>query len=188
MKICDHPIIVVGFEVSLLVLSFFYLLTHLSPSNFSQWPLALAVGNLLGIITFCLTFFFVSRFQFARDNMFQYHRHYLFASPLTKTASCLVVPIAEEIFFRGLIFSFLGFFPSLFLFIFVHLLRLDNKIATAASVLLCGLSFHLSYYLTGSLLAPIIAHMVFTFLRIFIFPEYIKSHPQYFSDLTLALA
>lgn len=77
---------------------------------------------------------------------------------------CFIVPVAEEMIFRGVVFGYLrkGFGP----FASVILCAIGFGIMHGISVhigyaLVCGIIIATCYYLTDSLIAPILLHMIF---------------------------
>jgi uncharacterized protein len=75
----------------------------------------------------------------------------------------LIAPIAEEMYFRGLMFGFCrrwGFWPALFLSTLVFTLMHGGALGTAIPQLVGGIVFASAYEIEKSLLAPIAIHVL----------------------------
>jgi hypothetical protein len=75
----------------------------------------------------------------------------------------LVAPIAEEMYFRGLMFGYCrrwGFWPALFLSTLVFTLMHGSALGTAIPQFVGGIVFASAYEIEKSLLAPIAIHVL----------------------------
>jgi membrane protease YdiL (CAAX protease family) len=75
----------------------------------------------------------------------------------------LIAPIAEEMYFRGVMFGYCrrwGFWPALILSTLVFTLMHGNALDTATPQLVGGIVFALAYEIEKSLLTPIAIHIL----------------------------
>jgi hypothetical protein len=75
----------------------------------------------------------------------------------------LIAPIAEEMYFRGLMFGYCrrwGFWPALFLSTLVFTLMHGSALGTAIPQFVGGIVFASAYEIEKSLLAPIAIHVL----------------------------
>jgi membrane protease YdiL (CAAX protease family) len=80
--------------------------------------------------------------------------------------AALTAGLAEELFFRGLLSQAIGIWASAIVFGVVHQLRLRRgsaRWAWMASATAMGLALGTLFHATGSLLGPIVAHVVVNF-------------------------
>jgi membrane protease YdiL (CAAX protease family) len=178
--------VVTIFELCIFVVSIFFW-------KYSRLPLlpppqnifsSLIIGFFVGIIISELSFFIFkhSKNRALKRYVYEFHCEYLKNNWLEKYLfSPLLISVPEELFFRGLLLPNFGFLISNLLFSLVHVVRFSDKTITFVSIFIYGSIFSLTLYLTKSLLAPLIAHYIFTILRIYFFPRYIKNNPKLFS-------
>lgn len=175
---------VILFELSIFLISLVfwpYSKVSLFPKNY---VLSFWVGLFFGSAIFFLTYLLVRKLnqKQVKNYLYDFHYSYLGKNKWVKLVySPLIIAISEEMFFRGLLYSFFGFWISQLLFCLIHTLKFRERTIVVISIFFYGLAFSVARYLTGSLLAPIIAHALFTTLRIYYFPIYIKRHPRAFN-------
>ena len=127
-------------------------------------PILLLIGELMSHINFGAS---IKADQAANDNMFNAMLGINSISGLVKILliTAVIVPLGEEMFFRGLMLRFARkrshnmYFPAVFsalVFAFAH-----ANYTGAISIFLAGLLLVAIYYLTGSLWCSIIAHAVY---------------------------
>ena len=147
--------------------------SHLLPS--------ILIGLFIGEFVFLLSTLVFSRIKSKaiRRFVFEFHYRYVGRGGLVNFLwAPLVIAIAEETFFRGLLLPSIGFLLSNLLFSLVHSIRFSDKIVSFFSIFLYGTFFSIAYYTTGSLLAPMLAHYVFSLLRIYYFETTIEQNPR----------
>lgn len=75
----------------------------------------------------------------------------------------IIVAVSEEMLFRGILHTFLGFIIASTIFALIHF-RYLNKIALLISIFLLSFLIGYMYELTNNLLVPIAAHFCIDFL------------------------
>lgn len=131
--------------------------------------IGLAFGGLVALSTRV----FVARYSWARN----LHRE---LRPVARDLSGGVIAavalssaFGEELFFRGLLQPWLGFWLQALVFGVVHAqLRGPSRYAWVAWATIMGFAFGAIYALTGSLAGPIAAHALINWLNL----GYLKSH------------
>jgi membrane protease YdiL (CAAX protease family) len=146
--------------------------SFLFPENMEDIFLSIFLGILFGFIGFLIAMFFYNRFEWARDNINQYDNE-VKSKKIKKILISSSFTILEEFFYRGIIFSFFGFWASVLVFSLSHSIFLKRKITTFITISLWGIIFASLILLTNYLLASIICHLIATYLRIF-FLKYLK--------------
>lgn len=164
--------IVVIFELCILTVSLFFF-SMIRPLVFGpNIAASIGIGLIIGIVDFFLTWFFVQRFGRSKTTSQEFHESYRTASFIDRyTWRPILISVAEELFFRGLLANTIGWVWSTALFGFAHLLVLKDKLFAFVVACLYAISFFIPLWLTGSLLGSIVAHYVFTVLRIWYFPK-----------------
>lgn len=164
--------IVVIFELCILTISLFFFSTIRSLLPGSNVLLSIGIGLIIGLINFFLTWFFAKEFVRSRRFMQEYHNSYHDASFVERyTWKPVLISIAEELFFRGLLAMVIGWLWSTIAFALIHVLNFKDKPLTFVAIFCYGITFFIPLWLTGSLLGSIVAHYVFTVLRIWYFPK-----------------
>ncbi len=164
--------IVIVFELCILTVSLFFFST-IRPLVFGpNIAASIDIGLIIGVVDFFLTWFFVKQFDRSRRFMQEYHNSYHGASFVERyTWKPLLISVAEELFFRGLLAVTIGWLWTTLAFAFIHSLNFKDKTLTAVVIFCYGITFFIPLWLTGSLLGSIVAHYVFTVLRIWYFPK-----------------
>lgn len=165
--------IVVIFELCILIVSllFFSTIRPLVPGT--NIATSIGIGLVIGLVDFFLTWFFAKEFDRSRRFMQEYHDSYHNASFVERyTWKPLLISVAEELFFRGLLAGLIGWLWSAVAFALIHALNFKDKTLTTVAIFCYGITFFIPLWLTGSLLGSIVAHYVFTMARIWYFPKH----------------
>ena len=80
--------------------------------------------------------------------------------------ACVVAPLGEELFFRGALQPSVGLLVASLLFGLAHLLPSWPLVLWSLFAALAGLLFGLLYEATGSLVAPVVAHVLVNALNL----------------------
>lgn len=147
--------------------------SHLLPS--------ILIGLFIGEFVFLLSTIVFSRVKSKAIRRFVFEFHYRYVGKrrwVNFLLAPVVIAVSEETFFRGLLLPSIGFLLSNLLFSFVHMIRFSDKIVSFISIFIYGTFFSIAYYMTGSLLAPLLAHYVFSLLRIYYFETTIEQNPS----------
>jgi membrane protease YdiL (CAAX protease family) len=172
-----------AFELSLLVSSLIFIKNIGYLLTGKNICINIFVGLIAGALTFCLSLGVVSlkQKQFLKF-LFEFHKRYVRTSEIGDlTYYPLLIAFSEELFFRGLLLPHLGFWIANVIFATVHCFVFSNKSVTFISIFIYGSIFSFLTIKTGSLLPAITAHWLFTFLRIYYFPKYIKRNAKLFT-------
>lgn len=180
MKIKPDKVIL--FESLILLISFIFRSSIKFPifgtAPFLNILIGLVYGGALFLITRLALHFKVKPIL---TFLWEFHKNYLNSKPVNNlTYRPILIALPEELLFRGILLSSIGFLPSNILFSLIHSLVFTNKITTFVSIFIYGSVFSFLAYSTNSLIAPIICHWIFTVLRIWYFPKYIQKNPGLF--------
>ena len=167
-----------------MVLSFF-VFSYFDPS-LSKLAAPTMLHFLLGVGSACLLFIFNLLFVFC-----SYKFHIVnsikfkegIVEPLSRALSfrgalyvSLLAGLGEELFFRGVLLPYTGLIFSSILFSVAHFLVEVKKYIFIASVYAgIGLLFGILFEYTGTLIVPIIFHVLYDFLAILFFKSPLKN-------------
>ncbi|HSX39748.1 MAG TPA: CPBP family intramembrane glutamic endopeptidase [Candidatus Saccharimonadales bacterium] len=152
-----------------------YIKTPLFNQN-NIW-ISIALGLLIGFMLFLFVAFAHRKTLRANvhRNLSEFHYPHKDSKKIDKLIlKPIIIAVSEELFFRGLIYSLAGFWIGNILFAVLHALVFTDKFLTMLHTFVFGIVFTLLYLVTGSLLAPIVCHWFFTFLRIYYFPSRVQ--------------
>lgn len=138
----------------------------LAEAGYSPHLVGLAAGAFLALALIASTRFASARFVWAR-------RLERDLAPLCRELDggrvavlALLSGVGEEVFFRGLLATLLGVVASSALFGLAHQLPGRSRWVWVAWATVAGLLFALVYRGTGSLVAPIVAHVLVNFVNL----------------------
>ncbi len=138
----------------------------LFPNNINDIFFSILYAISFSLMGFSIVIFFYKRFDWAKRNVEQYQNDFKNFKLLNHLA-IIILPIIEEIFFRGLILSYFGFWISVVLFVLPHAIFFRKEaVSTFITVFLWGTIFNTLLLITSSLLAPIICHILIVYYRI----------------------
>ncbi len=138
----------------------------LFPNNINDIFFSILYAISFSLMGFSIVIFFYKRFDWAKRNVEQYQNDFKNFKLLNHLA-IIILPIIEEIFFRGLILSYFGFWISVVLFGLPHAIFFRKEaVSTFITVFLWGIIFNTLLLITSSLLAPIICHILIVYYRI----------------------
>lgn len=177
----------IEYRTSIFITSFFYLFLinilqkrwniNLKKMFISANSVIYAVVMILSISFYCVSVYIFQSLEDYNNLFIGYIHSMQFKTPSIKTTEIIqilniviVSPIAEEIFFRGLVFKFLlkerSFLKSIiFSSILFSLFHFRFSNIFLLFLLGCVLAYIL--YKTGSLILSICAHMLFNFISVF---------------------
>ena len=178
--------IVRSFEILILLISLIfwkYSKIPILPPHESL-SFCVSVGVSLGVFITLMSILIAgkTRNKSIKRFLYEFHSGYLKKGKIESfVIDPLLISVPEELFFRGPLLPSFGFLIANLLFSLVHIFVFTDKIITFISIFIYGTLFSVALYLTNSLLAPLIAHYLFTLVRIYYFPKYIGNNRKSFS-------
>ncbi len=122
--------------------------------------LSMALGCVVAVVSIRITRRLAERVDWARELARGLRPRLSGASTAELVRTALLVGTTEEIFFRGILQPLAGVWLAALAFGLVHAGRGRTRLYYAAWAAMTGLSFGALFWLTGSIVGPVVAHVV----------------------------